>query len=265
VKKNYLGWAISLAAASLLLSLARTPASAQDETKDQFKITGKIIVPPGAAAPKGLPPPGPKGPVPRMADGQPDLSGIWNGQRPLPNQEPPVMLPWAEKLTAERTNNYSADDPEARCLPGGVPRAAPYHYQLVQTPKLLLMLFEGNIHSYRQMFLDRSKHIKIAEPLWYGDSIGLWDGDALIVDTVGFNDQFWFDMAGHPHTTQLHVIERYHRRDFGNLEIGITIEDPGTYSKPWTIQRVSTLETEIEMSEYVCNENNSDVLHLVGK
>ncbi len=72
-------------------------------------------------------------------------------------------------------------------------------------------------------------------------------------------------MAGHPHTTQLHVIERYHRRDFGNLEIGITIEDPGTYTKPWKTQRVSTLETEIEMSEYVCNENNSDVLHLVGK
>ena len=174
MKKNYLGWAISLAAASLLLSLARTPASAQDESKDQFKITGKIIVPPGAAAPKGLPPPGPKGPVPRMADGKPDFSGIWNGQRPLPNQEPPVMLPWAEKLTAERTNNYSAEDPEARCLPGGVPRAAPYHYQLVQTPQLLLMLFEGNIHSYRQMFLDRGEHIKIAEPLWYGDSIGSW-------------------------------------------------------------------------------------------
>jgi hypothetical protein len=72
-------------------------------------------------------------------------------------------------------------------------------------------------------------------------------------------------MAGHPHTTQLHVIEKYHRRDFGNLDIGITIEDPGTYAKPWTIQRVSTLETGIEMSEYVCNENNSDVLHLVGK
>jgi hypothetical protein len=261
VNKNYLGWAISLAAASLLLGLAHTPATAQDEVK----VTGKIIVPPGAAAPKALPPAGPKGPVPHMADGKPDFSGIWNGQRPLPNQEPPAMLPWADKLTKERTGNYSADDPEARCLPGGVPRAAPYHYQLVQTPKLLLMLFEGNIHSYRQIFLDRREHLKITEPLWYGDSIGSWDGDTLVVDTAGFNDKFWFDMAGHPHTTQLHVVERYHRRDFGNLDIGITIEDPGAYSKPWTIQRVSTLETEIEMSEYVCNENNSDVLHLVGK
>jgi hypothetical protein len=258
VKKIYFGIAFSLAAVSLLLPQDLFP-------QDQVKVTGKVITPPGAAAPKGLPPAGPKGPVPYMADGKPDFSGIWNGQRALPNQEPPVMVPWAEKLTAERTNNYSADDPEARCLPGGVPRAAPYHYQLVQTPKLLLMLFEGNIHSYRQMFLDRSEHLKIAEPLWYGDSIGSWDEDTLVVDTVGFNDKFWFDMAGHPHTTQLHVIERYHRRDLGNLDIGITIDDPGTYTKPWTIQRVSTLETGIEMSEYVCNENNSDVLHLVGK
>jgi hypothetical protein len=127
------------------------------------------------------------------------------------------------------------------------------------------MLFEGNIHSFRQIFLDRSQHPQKLEPLWYGDSIGSWDGDTLAVDTVGFNDKFWFDMAGHPHTTQLHVVERYHRRDFGNIDIGITITDPGTYSKPWVIQRVSTLETGIEMSEYVCNENNSDVLHLVGK
>jgi hypothetical protein len=253
VKKIYFAVAFCLAAASLLLP------------QDDIKVTGKIITPPGAVAAKGLPPAGPTGPVPYMADGKPDFSGIWNGQRALPNQAPPVMLPWAEKLTAERTNNYSADDPEARCLPGGVPRAAPYHYQLVQTPKLLLMLFEGNIHSYRQIFLDRGEHLKIREPLWYGDSIGTWDEDTLVVDTVGFNDKFWFDMAGHPHTTQLHVIERYYRRDFGNLEIGITIEDPGTYAKPWKIQRVSTLETGIEMSEYVCNENNSDVLHLVGK
>jgi hypothetical protein len=261
VKKSYFGWAFSLAAASLMLALAWTSATAQVKVE----VTGKVITPPGAAAPKGLPPAGPKGPVPRMPDGKPDLSGIWNGQRPLPNQEPPVMLPWADKLTKERTENYSADDPEARCLPGGVPRAAPYHYQLVQTPKLLLMLFEGNIHSYRQMFLDRREHPKSAEPLWYGDSIGSWDGDTLVVDTVGFNDKFWFDMAGHPHTAQLQVVERYYRRDFGNLEIGITIVDPGTYRQPWVIQRVSSLETGMEMSEYVCNENNSDVLHLVGK
>jgi hypothetical protein len=203
--------------------------------------------------------------VPRTADGKPDLSGLWNGQRALPGQEGPVMRPWAEALTKERTENYSADDPEAHCLPGGVPRAIPYHHQIVQTPNLVLILFEGNIHTFRQIFLDRTEHLKNIEPRWYGDSIGRWEGDTLVVDTVGFNDKFWFDMAGHPHTTQLHVIEKYHRRDFGNMEIEVTIEDPETYVKPWVIKREATLETEIEMTEYVCNENNSDVLHLVGK
>jgi hypothetical protein len=85
------------------------------------------------------------------------------------------------------------------------------------------------------------------------------------VDTIGFNDKFWFDMAGHPHTSQLHVIERYRRRDFGDLEVQVTIDDPGAYTAPWVVNRVSTLETQIEISEYVCNENNTDTLHLVGR
>jgi hypothetical protein len=231
----------------------------------QEKAAPKQVPFPGAARPTAAPPAGISGPVPRAADGKPDLSGIWNGQRPLPGQPEPEMLPWAAAITKQRTENYSADDPEARCLPGGVPRAAPYHYQIVQTPTLIVILYEGNIHSYRQIFLDRNTHLKDAKDLWYGDSIGHWEGDTLVVDSVGFNDRFWFDMAGHPHTTQLHVIEKYHRRDLGDLEVQNTIEDPGTYTKPWVANRVSTLERGIEMSEYICNENNSDALHLVGK
>lgn len=172
------------------------------------------------------------------------------------------MLPWAEKLTQQRLANNSADDLEARCLPGGPPRAAPYHYQIVQTPKLVMILFEGNIHSYRQFFLDGSGHPKDLKPTWYGDSRTHWDGDTLVVDTIGFNDKSWIDMAGHPHTKQMHVIERFHRRDFGNLEIQNIIEDPGAYTKPWVMNRVSTLETKMEMTEYVCNENNQDPVHL---
>jgi hypothetical protein len=198
-----------------------------------------------------------------MPDGKPDLSGLWNGQRALPNQPEPVMHPWAAALAKQRTENYSADDPEARCLPGGVPRAIPYHHQIVQTPKLLLILFEGNIHTYRQVFLDRREHLKV-QNLWYGDSIGYWEGDTLVVDSVGFNDKFWFGMGGHPHTSQLHVVEKYHRRDFGNMEIEVTITDPEAYIKPWVIQRVAVLETDIDMTEFVCNENNQSALHLVG-
>ncbi len=243
-----------------LVALGGGEAAAQNT-----KRTQKEIVPPGRQAPRAVGPEGPSGPVPRMPDGKPDLSGLWNSQRALPGQPGPEMLPWAEKLTNDRTENYSAEDPEAHCLPGGVPRAFPYHHQIVQTPALMLILFEGNIHTFRQIFLDRTEHPQDLKPRYYGDSIGTWDGDTLVVDSVGFNDKFWFDMAGHPHSSKLHVIERYHRRDFGNMEIEVTIDDPETYAKPWVIQRVSTLETEIEMTEYVCNENNSDVLHLVGK
>jgi len=259
IVRHVFSYALSAAAVAFLL--AGTGGRAQDSSKAKLKE----IIPPGRQAPRPLGPSGPAGPVQRTADGKPDLSGIWNGQRALPGQPGPVMLPWAETLTKERTENYSADDPEAHCLPGGVPRAIPYHHQIVQTPKLVLILFEGNIHSFRQIFLDRTEHLKNLEPLWYGDSLGRWEGDTLVVDTVGFNDKFWFDMAGHPHTTQLHVIEKYHRRDFGNMEIEVTIEDPGAYSKPWVSKREAILETAIEMTEFVCNENNQDVLHLVGK
>jgi hypothetical protein len=171
------------------------------------------------------------------------------------------MQPWAKALVDKRAlTNYSGDL-EARCMPGGPPRAAPYHYQIVQTPKVVLILFEGNIHSYRQYFID-TEHPKNLKPNWYGDSRAHWEGDTLVVDTIGLNDKSWIDMPGHPHTDAMHVIERFHRRDFGNLEIQNIIEDPGTYTKPWASNRVSTLETGIEMSEYVCNENNVDPDHL---
>jgi hypothetical protein len=172
------------------------------------------------------------------------------------------MLPWAEKLVQERRAVNGADDFEARCLPGGPPRAAPYHTALFSTPKLVLMLFEGNTHMYRQFFVDGSGHPKNLKPTFYGDSRAHWEGDTLVVDTIGFNDISWIDAAGHPHTKQMHLIERFHRRDYGNLEIDITIEDPGAYSKPWTQHRVASLETKMEMTEYVCNEDNQDPAHI---
>jgi hypothetical protein len=253
---SLIGLALAIAT---LLTVAWDPAAARAQEKQAKKVPF-----PGAVRPTKAPPPGPPGPVPRMPDGKPDLSGVWNGQRELPGDAEPEMQPWAAALTKQRTENYSADDPEARCVPGGVPRATPYHTQLVQTPKLLVILFEGNIHTFRQIFLDRTEHLKISEPLWYGDSIGKWEGDTLVVDSIGFNDKFWFDMAGHPHTNQLHVIERYHRRDFGNLDVEVTVIDPETYKKPWVQHRLATLETDFDMTEYVCNENNLDPGHLVG-
>ncbi len=172
------------------------------------------------------------------------------------------MLPWAAKVTAER---MSKDDPEANCMPAGVPRVAPYPWRIVQTPTHIFFLFEANIHSYRQIFMNRTSHPKDLNPTWYGDSIGSWDGDTLVVDTVGFNDKFWFDFAGHPHTEQLHTVERYRRLDMGTLEDEVTVEDPGAYTKPFTLLTRMPLMPNQEIIEYICNENNKDVSHILGK
>ncbi len=97
-----------------------------------------------------------------------------------------------------------------------------------------------------------------------GHSIGHWEGDTLVVDTTGFNDRSWLDPQGHPHTEQMHVIERMRRPDLGHLEIEFTIDDPGTYAKPWIIKRVADLDPDDDVGEYVC-ENNHDPEHMVGK
>ena len=213
---------------------------------------------------------GPSGDTPRTADGKPNLSGLWGPDRNFiyditsalkPGEVLPIQ-PWALKATQER---MSKDDPEANCLPAGVPRMAPYPWKIVQTPTLIVFLYEGNIHTYRQVFLDGRAHPKDADPTWYGDSIGKWEGDTLVVDTVGFNDKFWFDFAGHPHTEKLHVIERYRRPILGRLDFEAVINDPGAYTKPFTLIGQSALLTNTEILEYICNENNQDVSHIVGK
>jgi hypothetical protein len=211
----------------------------------------------------------PKGPAPRTAGGHPDLSGLWSPERNFiyniesalaPGEKLPIQE-WAARLAAER---LSKDDPEAHCLPTGVPRQAPYPWRILQTPEYVYFLFEGNIHSYRQIFMDRP-HTEDPDPTWYGESVAHWEGDTLVVDTIGFNELFWFDFAGHPHTKQLHVIERFRRPDLGHLEYDVTIDDPGAYTRPFVMHGKSTLETRTELMEYICNENNQDVEHIVGK
>jgi hypothetical protein len=209
-------------------------------------------------------------PTPRTADGHPDFNGLWDPDRTfiyniestLKKGETLPLQPWAEKLTKERV---SKDDPEANCLPAGVPRMAPYPWKILQQPRLVVFLFEGNIHTYRQIFMDRRGHPEDPDPTWYGHSIGKWDGDTLVVDTVGFNDKFWFDFAGHPHTEKLHVTERYRRPDYSHLEFEVVIDDPGAYTRPFTMYGHAPLLENSEIMEYICNENNQDVSHIVGK
>ncbi len=201
------------------------------------------------------PTPIPTGPTPRTTDGKPSLSGVWNSPNMGDMGGPLPLQPWAQKVAEERKKNNEKDDPEAKCLPGGVPRISPYPMKIVQTPDLIVMLFEGNVHSYRQFFLDGRGHDKTLDPSFMGESIAHWDGDTLAVDTVNFNDRTWLSSgSAAPHTEQLHVTERYRRPSFGNMEVDITLEDPGAFTKPHTFKRLHTLDTEWEIHEYVCND-----------
>lgn len=206
----------------------------------------------------------PSGPARRMPDGKVDLQGVWNPANFSNSGGPYDLQPWAADLLKQRRDNLSKDDPEGFCLPAGVPRISPFPQKTIQTPAVLVILEEGNVHSYRQIFLDGRGHAK-EDQLWMGDSIGKWDGDTLVVDTVGFNDKTWLTGQGVPHTDQLHVVERFSRPDLGHLQIDITVEDPGAFTKPHSFQRVYNLMENTDLLEYVCNEFNVDKDHLYGK
>jgi hypothetical protein len=221
-----------------------------------------LLASPAAFAQRGFlegtpkpPAPIPDGPTPRTPDGKVDFSGVWNSPNfgnlggPLPLQE------WAQKAAEEHKANDDRDDPEGKCLPSGVPRISPYPMKIVQTPTLIVMLFEGNVHSYRQFFMDGRAHDPNLDPSFMGESIAHWDGDTLVVDTRNFNDRTWLSSGtAAPHTDQLHVIERYRRPDLGHIEVEITLEDPGAFTRPHTFTRRHTLDTEWEIHEYVCND-----------
>jgi hypothetical protein len=214
-----------------------------------------------------------KGPAPKLTDGTPDLSGVWNGGGSIADitdnlvpGETIQLLPDARRILDAR---QSKDDPETNCLPTGVPRIAPYPWRIVQMPAdkkptHIFFLFEANIHSYRQIFMDGRKHPVDPNPTWSGDSIGKWEGDTLVVDTIGYNDRFWFDFRGHPHTERLHTVERYTRRSYGTLVNEVTIEDPGAYARPFKLMFTAVLQPGDELIEYICNENNQDVSHIQG-
>ena len=204
----------------------------------------------------------PQGPAPRTADGKPDLSGVWF---PSPDLEPEItpFQPWAAAETKKRASR-AGDDPRALCLPTGVPRMHALDLaKFIQTPTLVVVLVEYNVPGVRQIFLDGRTHPPNLQPSWQGHSIGHWENDTLVVDTIGFNDKGWLD-GSRPQTEQLHVIERFRRIDLGQMELEITIDDPGAYTKPWKIRRRLHLAPGEEIMEYVCNENNKTE-HYVGR
>jgi hypothetical protein len=196
--------------------------------------------------------------------GRPDLSGVWSGKQNADTfsaNEPPLQA-WAEAKFKSVKPGYGphasalSEDPISDCLPPGVPRIflIPFPMQIVQLPGEVVILFEYD-HFVLHIYTDRKEHPKNMDPTWMGDSIGRWEGDTLVVDTVGLTDKSWLDQVGHPHSDALHVVERIRRVDHGTLQDDFTINDPKAYTKPWTGQRIFKLRTGWQLMEYICEDH----------
>jgi hypothetical protein len=213
-------------------------------------------------------------PAPRLPDGKVDLSGIWEPISPkylrdlaadLKPGEVPYQ-PWAKALVDSRADgSHAREESDANCLPQGIPKiaAAPAPWKIIQSPGSIVILHEA-FNLWRQVFLDGRQFAEDLNPSWLGYSIGKWDGDTLVVDSKGFNGKTWLDQAGKPTTEALHVTERYRRKNFGTLEIQITIDDPKAYTKPWSVTEEVRLVLNTDLLEFICNENNRDLVHLPG-
>jgi hypothetical protein len=226
------------------------------------------------------PPDGPRPPAPRLPDGTPNLGrvdptkGYW---APIQYRDYAAVLvdlkeipyqPWAKALADQRLANDSRDDPQGYCLPPAGPRlmTTPYPMEIVQLPKRIIMIYEGGGHTFRIIHMDDRKHPEqdALPPTWKGHSIGRWEGDTLVVDVVGFNEGTWIDMGGKPHTDQLRITERFTRLDLYTLRYEATLDDPGAYTRPWTIRFDIPWDPDGEIQEYVCQENNRWPATLIG-
>lgn len=233
-------------------------------------------------------------PAPRATNGKPDLSGVWqveatpadeltrlfgdlSGENVLgdnigayskylvdiladfKSNEKPLRPEFASVLRQRSKEVY----PLTRCLPVGVPAddLLPGPFKMIQTPGLIVVRNEYE-NSFRQIYTDGRKAPADPEPLWLGYSVGKWDGDTLVVDTVGFNDKGWLDGEGHPRSEALHVTERFHRRDFGHLDMQVTIDDPKFYTRSFSIKFTELLQPDSDVTEYFCAENEKDQPHI---
>jgi hypothetical protein len=237
-----------------------------------------------------------KAAVSRTADGKPDFSGNWlrgDGQlgpagggtlaAPAPSFSagPPVttfrdvganikeglpLQPWAAELVKARRAQNSKDNPDAHCLPIGIIElhTIPFYRKMIQVPGLLLIIHEYNA-SHRQIFTDGRPQPADPQPGWNGYSTAKWDGDTLVVKTTGFRDGIWLDGVGNPLTEAATVTERFHRVNYGRLEVEITVNDPKAYTTPWTVKVNQVIALNTDLLDYICLENEKDQIHLVGK
>lgn len=222
-------------------------------------------------------------PAPRTADGHPDLSGIWDIEhnRKCPPEGCNDMeigqefmnigwslkgglpyQPWAAQVVKERTATNGAGDPSSHCVPVGLVKlhTSPLLRKIVQTPGLLILMseFDG---SRRQIFTDGRALPEEMQPAFNGYSTGAWDGDVLVVHTAGFKDGIWLDRNGSPLTDAANITERFHRVNFGKLEIDLTVDDPKAYTKPWTVRLNQFVVLDTDLMDYYCAENEKDTRH----
>jgi hypothetical protein len=228
-------------------------------------------------------------PAPRAADGKPDFSGVWANDGFDPNNStegqgggppkavffdlmyglggmPPPYQPWAAELAARRKADNAKDNPDARCLPIGPLQmlAHPLPKKIIQTPGLLVILHERNME-FRQIYIDGRRLPEDPQPSWYGYSTARWEGDTLVVETIGLRDGLWADFNGSPLTDAARLTERIRRPDFGRLQIQVTVDDPKAYTKPFTVNVNQFFALDTDLLEYACLENEKDVPRLVGK
>src|ERR1700734_1035591 len=223
------------------------------------------------------------GPAPHLPDGRPDFGGngawypgfngnlaetTWKGVKSADKHVDVPFLPWTLKTYNQRVENRAKDDPEAKCLPVGVPRFMfdPYPFQMIQTRDQVVFVFEGDNYLWRIVNIDSTgnKHPKNLKPTWLGDAVGRYEGDTLVGDVTGFNGLAWLDQAGHANSDQLHLTERYTRTDSMTLKYEVTVGDPGAYSKPWIASNTVRWRPGLELMENICQENEKSSKHMIG-
>jgi len=235
-------------------------------------------------------------PAPRSPNGKPKLGGLWQtesapaemlkrlipdatngvGEEPLSQyfiniftdfrpEEIPLRQAAAEEFR-QRAASFDQVSPLARCLPEGMPlvEMAPAPYKIIETPGVTVMLYERGT-TFRQIFTDGRKLPEDPQPSWLGYSVGQWEGDSFVVHTIGFNDRGWLDARGHTHGEKMRLTERFRRPDFGHMELQITVDDPGTYTRPFTIQLKQNLMPDTDLLESACAENEKDAAHAASK
>ena len=228
---------------------------------------------------------------PRTRDGKPDLSGVWQTQLEstdgkqnafsVPGDDPrtfsryflniladfkPDDLPLRPLAveTMQKNTELKLPGAAARCLPIGLPLMDVFSYspfKMIQSPGVLVVFYEMD-NAHRQIYMDGRKLPFDPQPTWGGYSVGRWEGDTLVVDAAGFNDRTRLDSSGHPHTEQMHLQERFHRRDFGRMDLTVTVDDPAMYTKPLSYTVTEVLLPDSDVLETVCNENEKDLTHL---